>query len=155
MVRLPSFGGICGSRCALERSFLTLICVLSVAMACYQDGVASVDGQTEATAPLVPPASTPGDGEVDARESELADTRDFDSLAGQIVIDGSSTVFPITEEVSRQFRRLAPGVEVRLGVSGTGGGFDKFCRGLLDIALLCRRRMTADKVDIMRCDSRS
>jgi phosphate transport system substrate-binding protein len=45
------------------------------------------------------------------------------------VIDGSSTVFPITEAASIAFRGYAPKVEIRLGVSGTGGGFKKFCAG--------------------------
>jgi phosphate transport system substrate-binding protein len=45
------------------------------------------------------------------------------------VIDGSSTVFPITEAASIAFRNYAPQVEIHLGVSGTGGGFTKFCAG--------------------------
>lgn len=54
---------------------------------------------------------------------ELAQLRDT------LQIDGSSTVFPITEAAVRAFRGLAPGVSVRLGVSGTGGGFRLFCDG--------------------------
>ncbi len=50
-------------------------------------------------------------------------------LRGTIVIDGSSTVFPITEAASIAFGSYAPQVAVRLGVSGTGGGFKKFCAG--------------------------
>lgn len=50
-------------------------------------------------------------------------------LGGGIQIDGSSTVFPITEGAVIAFQQLAPGVELRLGVSGTGGGFKKFCAG--------------------------
>ncbi|MEM6794638.1 MAG: PstS family phosphate ABC transporter substrate-binding protein, partial [Acidobacteriota bacterium] len=58
----------------------------------------------------------------------------YAELDGSITIDGSSTVFPITESVSAAFERLAPGSAVRLGVSGTGGGFEKFCRGEIDVA---------------------
>src|SRR3990167_4397803 len=51
-----------------------------------------------------------------------------------IKIDGSSTVFPITEAVSEEFQTLKKGaVKVTLGISGTGGGFKKFCRGEIDI----------------------
>lgn len=50
-------------------------------------------------------------------------------LRGVITIDGSSTVFPITEAAALAFRTYAPQVEIRLGVSGTGGGFAKFCAG--------------------------
>jgi phosphate transport system substrate-binding protein len=50
-------------------------------------------------------------------------------LSGVIAIDGSSTVFPITELAALAFRELAPNVEISLGVSGSGGGFKKFCAG--------------------------
>lgn len=56
------------------------------------------------------------------------------ALSGNITIDGSSTVFPITEAASAQFRALAPGVSINLGVSGTGGGFRRFCTGETDIS---------------------
>jgi phosphate transport system substrate-binding protein len=51
-----------------------------------------------------------------------------------IKIDGSSTVFPITEAVAEEFQREHKGAVVTVGVSGTGGGFQKFCRGELDLA---------------------
>lgn len=47
-------------------------------------------------------------------------------------IDGSSTVFPITEAVSEEFQ-IATNTHVTVGISGTGGGFKKFCRGETDI----------------------
>lgn len=56
------------------------------------------------------------------------------ALRGTIEIDGSSTVFPITEAVSEEFRRTNPRVQVNVGVSGTGGGFKRFVAGELDIA---------------------
>jgi phosphate transport system substrate-binding protein len=46
-----------------------------------------------------------------------------------IQIDGSSTVFPITEAVAEEFQKAHPNVRVTVGISGTGGGFQKFCRG--------------------------
>jgi phosphate transport system substrate-binding protein len=46
-----------------------------------------------------------------------------------IAIDGSSTVFPITEAVAEEFQNGHPGIQVTVGLSGTGGGFQKFCRG--------------------------
>lgn len=52
-----------------------------------------------------------------------------------IRIDGSSTVFPITEAVAEAFQKAQGGkVRVTVGVSGTGGGFKKFCRGETDIS---------------------
>ncbi len=55
--------------------------------------------------------------------------------AGQevIKIDGSSTVFPITEAVSEEFMKTEA-TQITVGISGTGGGFKKFCRGETDIS---------------------
>ncbi len=56
------------------------------------------------------------------------------ATSGIIAIDGSSTVFPITEAVAEEFQRARPEARVTVGVSGTGGGFQKFCRGETDIS---------------------
>src|SRR5512134_3637140 len=51
-----------------------------------------------------------------------------------IQIDGSSTVFPVTEAVAEEFQKAKRGaVRVTVGISGTGGGFKKFCRGETDV----------------------
>lgn len=55
-------------------------------------------------------------------------------LSGKISIDGSSTVYPITEAVAEEFRATYPDVKVNIGVSGTGGGFKKFVVGQIDIS---------------------
>jgi phosphate transport system substrate-binding protein len=54
--------------------------------------------------------------------------------SGVIKVDGSSTVFPITEAVAEEFTKENRSVNVTVGVSGTGGGFQKFCRGETDIS---------------------
>ncbi|WP_266203897.1 PstS family phosphate ABC transporter substrate-binding protein [Pontibacter kalidii] len=54
-------------------------------------------------------------------------------LTGSVQIDGSSTVYPITEAVAEEYRAEAPGVRVTVGVSGSGSGFKKFSRGEIDI----------------------
>jgi phosphate transport system substrate-binding protein len=51
-----------------------------------------------------------------------------------ITLDGSSTVFPLSEAVAEEFQKAEKGVNVTVGISGTGGGFQKFCRGEIDIA---------------------
>ncbi|MET0825295.1 MAG: substrate-binding domain-containing protein, partial [Acidimicrobiales bacterium] len=48
-------------------------------------------------------------------------------LSGKIVVDGSSTVAPISEAITEEFRKEQPNVDVTVGTSGTGGGFKKFC----------------------------
>jgi phosphate transport system substrate-binding protein len=54
--------------------------------------------------------------------------------ASVIKVDGSSTVFPITEAVAEEFQKANPEVKVTVGISGTGGGFKKFCRKETDIS---------------------
>lgn len=54
-------------------------------------------------------------------------------LTGEVKIDGSSTVYPISEAVAEEFRAVQPKVRVTVGLSGTGGGFKKFSRGETDI----------------------
>jgi len=51
-----------------------------------------------------------------------------------IQIDGSSTVFPISEAVAEEFQKANAGIRVTVGISGTGGGFQKFCRAETDIS---------------------
>ena len=57
-----------------------------------------------------------------------------DRLSGTIEVDGSSTVYPVTEAVAEEFRKVHPGVQVNVGVSGTGGGFKRFTVGETDIS---------------------
>jgi phosphate transport system substrate-binding protein len=56
-----------------------------------------------------------------------------EALTGEVKIDGSSTVFPLSEAVAEEFRNSYPNVKVTVGESGTGGGFKKFSRGETDI----------------------
>lgn len=65
--------------------------------------------------------------------------------AGLVKIDGSSTVFPVTEAVAEDFQKSVKGkTKVTVGISGTGGGFKKFCRGELDIADASRPILTKE-----------
>jgi phosphate transport system substrate-binding protein len=57
-----------------------------------------------------------------------------DKLKGMVAADGSSTVYPITEAVSEEFQKANRDVRVTVGISGTGGGFKKFCSGETDIS---------------------
>src|SRR5688572_7947648 len=51
-----------------------------------------------------------------------------------VTLDGSSTVFPLSEAVAEEFQKSDKNVRVTVGISGTGGGFQKFCRSEIDIA---------------------
>lgn len=68
-----------------------------------------------------------------------------------IAIDGSSTVFPITKAIARQYRETQPDpVEVSVSYSGTGGGFKKFCAGEIEISNASRPISTAE---LAACDA--
>ena len=66
------------------------------------------------------------------------------ALTGQITIDGSSTVYPITAAVAEEFQNANSGVQVTVALSGTGGGFKKFCAGETDANDASRPIKTAD-----------
>ncbi|MBM7701519.1 PstS family phosphate ABC transporter substrate-binding protein [Metabacillus iocasae] len=55
-------------------------------------------------------------------------------LEGNIAIDGSSTVYPIMEAIGEEYMATQPGVKVAVGLSGTGGGFEKFTKGETDFS---------------------
>lgn len=65
-------------------------------------------------------------------------------LEGTISIDGSSTVFPITELVAEEFNAVNPDVKLTVGFSGTGGGFTKFAANEIEISGASRPIKTAE-----------
>jgi len=79
-------------------------------------------------APAAAPAATPAPQEAPAAEQPAQPGADT------IIIDGSSTVAPITSAVAEEFQRENPNIRVPVGISGTGGGFKKFCAGETDIS---------------------
>ena len=65
-----------------------------------------------------------------------------------VKVDGSSTVFPITEAVAEEFQKAKKSaVKVTVGISGTGGGFKKFCRGETDISDASRPILEKEMAD--------
>jgi phosphate transport system substrate-binding protein len=67
-------------------------------------------------------------------EEEATAGFEEEALAGQVKADGSSTVAPLVTLAAERFRKQEPGVKVTVGVSGTGGGFERFCAGETDLA---------------------
>lgn len=61
-----------------------------------------------------------------------------------VKVDGSSTVFPITEAIAEEFHKTNP-ARVTVGISGTGGGFEKFCNGETDISNASRKIKDVEK----------
>jgi phosphate transport system substrate-binding protein len=70
------------------------------------------------------------------------------AFAQIVKIDGSSTVFPVTEAVAEDFQKAQRGkIRVTVGISGTGGGFKKFCRGETDISNASRPILKKEMAD--------
>ena len=76
------------------------------------------------------------------------------NLGGSIKIDGSSTVYPITEAVAEEFQKANSGVKVTVAFSGTGGGFKKFCNGETDMNDASRPIKAADAGEGAACKAK-
>ena len=105
-----------GTRHSMAVALLAMLgcCVAVLAGGCNrsQDAASGGDGATGATT-----ATSSGGG----------------NLSGEVRVDGSSTVFPLSEAYAEEFMRANPGVKVTVGSSGTGGGFKKFANKETDI----------------------
>lgn len=70
------------------------------------------------------------------------------AVAQTVKVDGSSTVYPVTEAVAEDFQKSTKGkVKVTVGISGTGGGFKKFCRGETDVSNASRPILKSEMDD--------
>jgi phosphate transport system substrate-binding protein len=77
----------------------------------------------------------PSDEPLAGETGDAGATGAFDEqLSGRIRADGSSTVAPFTTLAAERFREENPDVRISVGVSGTGGGFERFCRGETDLS---------------------
>jgi phosphate transport system substrate-binding protein len=85
----------------------------------------------------------------DAGES-TSSSAEGETLSGSINVDGSSTVFPLSEAAAELFQEEQPDVQVTVGQSGTGGGFQKFCNGETDISNASR---PIDEEEIAACEA--
>ena len=71
-------------------------------------------------------------------------------LSGAVAVDGSSTVAPLSKAAADIFKEEQSGVSVTVGTSGTGGGFEKFCKGETDISDASRKIKETEKA---KCDA--
>jgi phosphate transport system substrate-binding protein len=97
---------------------------------------------TGGTATAAPGSDGPASGQPSSAAS---------ALSGTVTIDGSSTVFPITAAVAEDFQVANPGVQVPVALSGTGGGFKKFCVGETDINDASRPIKAEDEGEGVAC----
>jgi phosphate transport system substrate-binding protein len=80
-----------------------------------------------------------GGGGRDDDDAAATTTGATSDLSGRIEADGSSTVGPYTTAAAERFQRENPDVKITVGVSGTGGGFERFCRGETDLSNASRQ----------------
>ena len=120
-----------------RRMLVGLMAVLAMlAAACGDDaaeptatGTDTVSGATEAQAEAEATDPVAAEGEVQTESGEGGE-----ALSGEIQIDGSSTVEPLTAAIAEVYAEDQPDVNAVIGVSGTGGGFERFCAGDTDIS---------------------
>jgi phosphate transport system substrate-binding protein len=111
--------------------FVTITSIRPIAVLAVVGAVAlgACSGSGSSSAPSTAPTAAASTGAGDPASTAPSQA----ALTGTITIDGSSTVYPITEAVTEEFNKVQPGVEVNVSESGTGGGFTKFCNDETDI----------------------
>ena len=109
------------------KRLLPLVAVAALATGLVACGADDKDPEPTATAAAGAATTAPT---VSANQA-LMDARA--KLKGEIVGDGSSTVFPVTAAAAEEFRKQAKDVRISVGIAGTGGGFKKFCAGETDL----------------------
>jgi phosphate transport system substrate-binding protein len=80
------------------------------------------------------PSDEPIAGEEEISDEEAFEAFEEEALTGRVRADGSSTVAPLVSLAAERFSKKNPGVKVTVGIAGTGGGFERFCRGETDLS---------------------
>ncbi|HEX5918024.1 MAG TPA: substrate-binding domain-containing protein, partial [Nocardioides sp.] len=73
-------------------------------------------------------------GGADAGSDTSSDGGESSSVSGSVAVDGSSTVYPMSVAAQELLNEENPDIQVTVGESGTGGGFEVFCQGQTDIS---------------------
>ena len=107
---------------ASARGLLIIGLLAAVVMVACSSNESPDQPATAASGDVSAPAAT-------ARPSVKGEAPQAGPLSGEIVIDGSSTVYPVTVAAAEDFRKEHPQVQIPVGISGTGGGFKKFTVG--------------------------
>ncbi len=102
---------------------LAVACLLLLALAL---ALAGCGRERPSDEPLAADTTAEGEDPLGAFEEE--------ALTGRLSLDGSSTVAPLMSLAAERFRKVEPGVKISVGTSGTGGGFERFCRGETDVS---------------------
>ena len=112
---------------ASARGLLIIGLLAAVVMVACSSNESPDQPATAASGDVSAPAAT-------ARPSVKGKAPQAGPLSGEIVIDGSSTVYPVTVAAAEDFRKEHPQVQIPVGISGTGGGFKKFTAGETEVS---------------------
>lgn len=104
-------------------------------------------GYSSALVAMMASLAACGGGSETATPDAGTETAAGSGVSGSVLVDGSSTVFPISEAMAEEFGAVNPDAAVTVGVSGTGGGFKKFCAGETDITG-ASRPITQEEIDL-------
>ena len=102
-----------------------------------------------------PSAASAAPGSASAAAPSSAPASAATNLSGTVKVDGSSTVYPITEAVAEEFQKANKGVKVTVAFAGTGGGFKKFCNGETDMNDASRPIKADDAGEGVACKAKS
>jgi phosphate transport system substrate-binding protein len=137
--------------------------ILALAAALLAVLVAGCGGDDETAEPATPPAEPAEPAEPPAEPAEPpaepAETSEAPAeepaadLSGNIEVDGSSTVGPLIQAAAEFFQEENSGVNVTVGISGTGGGFERFCVGETDISNASRPIDPEDEAEGVACEA--
>lgn len=119
--------------------FTLMVALMSVALVACGDGddSSSSEGSESTPAATGGGGGAAGTGPATGSPGESTTTIDYSSISGNVRVDGSSTVFPIGEAMAEEFSKVS-NARVNVAFSGTGGGFEKFCRSETDFAQASR-----------------
>lgn len=127
---------------------MILVIILAVVVAACGSAPAVPTAQQPAPKQEAPKAAAPTEApKAAAPTTAPAPKTEAKAASGTVLADGSSTVFPVTEAVAEEFQKKNAGVRVTVGVSGTGGGFKKFCNNETDISNASRPIRDTEKAD--------
>jgi len=121
-------------------NYISWSCCAAVMMVALTGCSKSSSPEAKTTAPANTPSATTSDpvtnpgSPLETARQTWAQAQSNDELKGDIKVDGSSTVYPITEAAAASFKKLFPNVNTTVGKSGTGGGFKRFQTGETDIS---------------------
>jgi len=131
MAKSPSAGAAGDGRASVRRGLLSGLPVLGLAVvACTAPQAPQSTGQPSPAQSAPAPAAQPA-----KPATQPAAKTDLRSLSGNVRLDGSSTVFPVSEAMAEEFQKATGNrVRVTVGISGSGGGFKKFCNDETDVS---------------------